>query len=221
MKTLSAVCTTAVLALLAGCFEEPVPAFETADPATRIYLSDGKLARLTKEAVYADGAVYIEGAGKTNLSAVAAKLDFLAVVYLNLDRNALTNVDELADFRGLKWLRLNGNALDSLPDLSVLANLKRIYLADNRFSSVPETLKRLPSLLDVDLSGNPIESLPEWFTTIKGLESVSLSRTKLTRLPDDLSSWRSLNSLELGETGIGEDEMKRIRAALPTTRVVF
>ncbi len=218
---MKAICLTAVLALLAGCFEEPVPAYATVDPATRIYLNDAGLETLTKDVLYRRGLVYVEGQGKTNLSARADRLDFLAVTYLNLDRNALVNVDELGDFRSLKWLRLNGNALEALPDLSALKSLRRIYLADNRLAAVPETLARLKSLTDVDLSGNPIETVPDWFARTPGLDSVSLSRTKVKRLPEDLSAWRSLKMLQLGDLEIDEDEMKRIRAALPLTRVVF
>jgi len=211
----------AALALLAGCFDEPVPAYKTVAPETQVYLNDGTLETLTKEAVYNVGLVYVEGSGKTNLSARVEKVDFNTISYLNLDRNALTNVDVLADFHGLKWLRLNGNALSDLPELPKLKNLRRVYLADNRLKSVPEALKRLPSLTDVDLSGNPIEAVPEWFALLKGMDSISLSRTKVKSLPENISSWRSLKTLQMGDLDLSEDEMKRIRAALPLTRVVF
>ena len=187
----------ALCAALAGCFNEPEPAYKTVPPESRVYLSDKGLADLA--------------------SADLAKVGD----YLNLDRNALTNVDQVAALAGLKWLRLNDNRLASLPDLKALVNLRRIYLKNNRFASVPETLKDLPSLTDVDLSGNPIKEVPAWLAEKKGLKNLSFGRTRITKLPEDLSAWESLQSLQLGELGLSAAEMARIRQALPKVAIVF
>ena len=152
---------------------------------------------------------------------VAPELDAKVVDYVNLDRNALTNVDAVAKLDGLKWLRLNDNRLKDLPDLKALAKLRRIYLKNNRFATVPETLKDLPSLTDIDLSGNPLVGVPEWLAKKTGLKNLSFSRTRINRLPEDLSAWRSLQSLQLGELSLGIEEMKRIRKELPDVAIVF
>ena len=193
-KTLFA---AALCCAAAGCFNEPEPAYKSVPAESRVYLSDKGLADLAK----------------TDLSKVGD--------YLNLDRNALTNVDPVAKLEGLKWLRLNGNKLNELPDLKALVNLRRIYLKNNRFTSVPETLKDLPSLTDVDLSGNPISEVPVWLAQKKGLKNLSFTRTMIKKLPDDLSAWQSLQSLQLGDLNIPAEEMARIRAALPKTAIVF
>lgn len=175
--------------LLAGCFDEPEPAYKTVPAESRLYLQDQGLRDLKS----------------SDLSKVGD--------YLNLDRNQLTNVDEVATLAGLKWLRLNSNRLTSLPDLKALVNLRRIYLKDNRFAEVPETLRDLPALTDVDLSGNPITEVPEWLAKKEGLENLSFSRTQITKLPDDLSAWKSLKTLQLGDLRLDPAEMARIRAA--------
>lgn len=180
----------------AGCFNEPEPAYKTVPAGARVYLQD-------------------KGLG------TAPELDRKTVDYVNLDRNALTNVDSVAKLDGLKWLRLNDNRLTELPDLKALVKLRRIYLKNNRFATVPETLKDLPSLTDIDLSGNPLIGVPAWLAEKKGLENLSFSRTRITRLPEDLSAWKSLHSLQLGELSLGMDEMKRIRKALPGVAIVF
>jgi Leucine-rich repeat (LRR) protein len=207
----------------AGCFDEPVPAYKTVAPETRVYLKEKGLETLTAEAVLKQGLVFVHGSGYTNLSAlVSGDFDPKSLEYLNLDRNALKNVDALGEFTSLKWLRLNGNALESLPDLSGMKNLRRLYLSGNALKSVPETVKDLPSLTDLDLSGNPIETLPDWLAKKEGLEHLSLTRTKIKSLPDDLSAWKSLKSLQLGDiVGLGKADMERIRAALPGVTVVF
>ena len=101
-----------VVALLAfaGCFDEPEPAYKSVPEGARVYLKDQGLADLKGQ------------------SFDASKVD-----YLNLDRNALTNVDEVASLTGLKWLRLNSNQLSALPSLGDLKSLRRIYLRDNKF----------------------------------------------------------------------------------------
>lgn len=188
-------------ALIAGCFNEPEPARKTVPAEARVYLSDRAL---------------------VDLHGASAELAFGAGIdYLNLDRNQLTNVDEVVCLTGLKWLRLNGNRLASLPDLKPLVNLRRIYLKNNRFATVPETLKDLPNLTDIDLSGNPLKEIPDWLAQKSGLDNLSFSRTLVTKLPDDLSAWKSLRSLQLGELKIAAAEMKRIREALPKVAVVF
>lgn len=180
-----------------GCFNEPEPAYKSVPAESRLYLSDGGLGDLRA----------------TNLAKVGD--------YLNLDRNALTNVDPVATLTGLKWLRLNDNRLSVLPDLKELVNLRRIYLRDNRFATVPETLKDLPSLTDIELSGNPIKEIPAWLAAKKGLKNLSFNQTQITKLPDDLSAWVTLQSLQLGDLNLSAAEMARIRAALPKVAIGF
>ena len=152
----SATALAAALAAVAGCFDEPEPAYKTVPPEARVYLKDMGLGDL-----------------KSHVAALKAEV----VDYLNLDRNALTNIDEVASLKNLKWLRLNDNRLSALPDIGGLASLRRIYLRNNRFGSVPETLKDLPSLTDIDLSGNPIADVPGWLAEKKGLMLVEMAPT--------------------------------------------
>ena len=180
---------------LAGCFNEPEPAYKSVPAENRVYLSDKGLKALPQ---------------------VNAKAD-----YLNLDRNQLEKADGVERLTELKWLRLNDNRLAALPDLKALVNLRRIYLKNNKFTAVPETLKDLPALTDVDLSGNPIKEIPVWLAAKKGLKNLSFSRTQVTKLPDDLSAWTSLQCLQLGDLNLPAVEMARIRKALPNVAIVF
>ena len=211
---------------LCGCFKEPRPAYETVPAETQVYLKGKGLEVLTTEALMKDGVVYVGGpeAQPTNLASQVSTLDPASLTYLNLDYNELTNVDALVSFTGLKWLRLNNNRLEALPDLSGLGSLRRLYLRDNALASVPEFLRpeNLPELDTLDLSGNPIAAVPDWLAQRKGLRHLSLSDTAVTALPKDLSAWQSLKSLQLGGLRLGSlEELKRIRAALPDTAVVF
>ena len=181
--------------ILAGCFNEPEPAYKSVPAENRVYLSDKGLKAVPEVNPRAD--------------------------YLNLDRNELTNVSAVASLKELKWLRLNDNKLESLPDLKALVNLRRIYLKGNRFTAVPETLKDMPALTDIDLSVNPIKEVPTWLAERKGLKNLSFSRTMVTRLPENLDAWKSLQSLQLGDLSISPEEMARIRKALPNVAIVF
>jgi len=212
----------AIAILLAGCFDEPTPAYKSVPPETQVYLKDGRIDTFTEDILMRDGKVFVQGSGWTNLSARVSALDAKSINYLNLDRNGLTNVEALTVFTGLKWLRLSGNRLTTLPDLSHAKGLKRVYLRGNLFREIPDTLKLLDGLTDLDVSDNPIESIPEWLVNKKGLENLSFSRTKIKSLPSDLSAWKTLRTLQLGDLrDLSEDEMRRVREALPGTAVVF
>lgn len=239
MNNLLPVFWAAVVALAAGCFREPVPAYTTVAPETRIYLKESALKTLALEDIRSKGMVYVplsaqerkaaaDAVSGANFAGAWAKLSDrpgpfnpAEIEYLNLDRNVLESVDVLASLVALKWLRLNGNRLSSLPDLSALADLRRIYLADNRFETVPETLASLPRLTDIDLSGNPIKEVPAWLAAKRGLENLSLSRTAISSLPEDLSAWEDMGMLQLGELKLSAEEMARVRKALPQVRIVF
>ena len=181
--------------LVAGCFNEPEPAYKSVPAENRVYLSDKGLKALPQVNVKAD--------------------------YLNLDRNQLEKADGVEKLTELKWLRLNDNRLSALPDLKGLVKLRRIYLKNNRFTALPETLKALPSLTDIELSGNPIKEIPAWLAEKKGLKNLSFSRTQLTKLPANLEAWKSLQSLQLGDLSISAEEMARIRKALPNVAIAF
>ena len=200
MRRLRLVPVVALCAATAGCFDEPTPAYKTVPAEARVYLKDMSLGDLK---------------GKADV----LKAD--VVDYVNLDRNQLTNVDEVATLSGLKWLRLNDNRLSSLPDLKALVSLRRIYLRNNRFTAVPEQLKDLPSLTDVDLSGNPLKEIPAWLAEKKGLKNLSFSRTQIGKLPDNIDAWKSLQSLQLGDLSLSAEEMARIRKSLPDVAIVF
>ena len=184
-----------LISLLAGCFNEPEPAYKTVPAENRVYLSDK---------------------GLKSVPEVNPKAD-----YLNLDRNQLETAAGVEKLAELKWLRLNGNKLSALPDLRALVRLRRIYLRDNKFAEVPATLKDLPSLTDIDLSGNPVKEIPTWLAEKEGLKNLSFSRTQVKKLPENLQAWRSLQCLQLGELGLPAAEMARVRSALPKTAIVF
>lgn len=194
----TAILAGAGLLALAGCFNEPEPAYKTRPEGAEIRLQD------------------------RGISSLDVKLDPAIVVYVNLDRNEFREVpQEILACTKLKWLRLNGNRLESLPDLGGLKDLRRIYLKNNKFAAVPEALKALDNLTDLELSGNPITEVPGWLTEMKSLKNVSLNRTRIEKLPDDLSGWRGLTSLQLGDLRIPAEEMARIRQALPEVAIVF
>lgn len=194
-------CAAVLLCLaVAGCFDEPTPAYKTVPEGARVYLHD---------------------TGLNDLSSCRDALRPDIVDYLNLDRNQLTNVDAVASLTGLKWLRLNENRLAALPDLSGLKKLRRVYLRNNKFTQVPETLKGLPELTDLDISWNDVAEVPEWLAKREGLENLSFTHTKIKQLPADLRAWRSLKSLQLGDLDLNPAELSRIRAALPDVAIVF
>ena len=69
--------TAVALLALAGCFDEPEPAYKTVPAEARVYLQDR---------------------GLSDFAAASAGLDPKVVDYINLDRNAITYLDGIAAF---------------------------------------------------------------------------------------------------------------------------
>ncbi len=130
---------------------------------------------------------------------------YVALTYLNLDRNRLATLPNLSN-TALRWLRVNDNRLTELPALP--NTLEVLHLQGNQlatFTARPKALRQL------NLSGNPITSLPAYVGD--GLTWLDLSQTQLTSLPENLDGWQTLKVLNLAECPLSEAEKERIERA--------
>ena len=179
--------------LLAGCFDEPEPAYKSVPEGARIYLKEQGLADLKGQ------------------SFDASKID-----YLNLDRNRLASLPDALP-TGLRWLRLNGNALSSLPEsIGALVDLRRIYLNDNALEALPASFGALKALEDVALAGNRLTAFPAVLVSLPHLRNLDLrGNGSITELPPDIGDMKALRTLTLTGCRLPKEERDRIRNFQP------
>ncbi|MCU0672475.1 MAG: tetratricopeptide repeat protein [Myxococcota bacterium] len=102
-------------------------------------------------------------------------------------------LETLDDYPRAVWMQGWLNGLEDFPqDSLVLPALRIAQLAANRFTTIPAALRALPALEVLDLQRNPIAELPE-----------------------DLSSLRALRHLDVRHTQLSDEQVARLRSALP------
>jgi len=102
-------------------------------------------------------------------------------------------LETLGDYPRTVWMQGWLNGLEDFPQTSLaLPALRIAQLAGNRFTTIPAALRALPALEVLDLQRNPIAELPE-----------------------DLSSLRALRHLDVRHSQLSDEQVARLRAALP------
>lgn len=142
-------------------------------------------------------------------------------VTLNLCNQSLQVIpDSVFALTKLKSLYL-GNEYTLYPPLSKLGdNPPKESL--NRLKSLPKKIERLRSLQVLNLCFNDLESLPSELTKLKQLDSLDLSfnfNLKIDRELKTLQQMDWLHYLNLTGTDINKITIKKLRIALPKTKI--
>ena len=174
-----------------------------------------------------------------NISDLAPLANLTELQWLNLVGDNISDLAPLANLTKLQWLYLAG---DNIPDLAPLANLTELqwlYLVGDSISDLAP-LANLTKLQSLDLIGNNISDLTP-LANLTELQSLNLvgdnisdltplaNLTKLQSLylvginisdPAPLANLTKLQSLDLTGTEITENEVRKLRDALPHCRIL-
>jgi Leucine-rich repeat (LRR) protein len=132
----------------------------------------------------------------------------------------------------------------SLPEeIGELTQLEKLTLLNVPLSSFPEWIGRLKNLKYLMVRGNDVTQIPPFIQNLTKLKTLRVENCELNRLPKELSRLAGLTELGLGDTkipyfpieylppklkvlGLGgpifrydEHELRRVRKALPNTKV--
>jgi len=138
---------------------------------------------------------------------------------LNLHDNVLSDISELRSLENMERLWIYNN---SISDISALAGMKKLSVLYAGMNSIEDisSLTELVNLTDVSLHNNAI-------TDVSALEEhVNLKKLDLSGNPIDdsavevLCTLTGLEKLDLQRTGISQEGVAAIRAALPKANVL-
>jgi hypothetical protein len=149
--------------------------------------------------------------------------------------------DSVFDMRNLRHLSIQGDdcdygriydknghditncfAIKEIPaTIGCLTKLKTIHLTVNAFVSLPKEMALLQNLQVCNLTDNvPLSDITP-LASIAGLQELYVYGCRISRLPADLSNWKNLRELGLTGNPLPNEEVERIKKALPACRVVF
>lgn len=172
-------------------------------------------------------------ANLTSLETLKLKRNkFLLKERENTILNSLTNLRNLSidhleikflqpnRLKKLEKLRLVDNKLTFFPKtLCTLSSLKYLTLAYNPIASVPEAIGELKLLKSLLLAKCQLQELPASITKLVNLEVLDISKNDLKRLPQDIGNLSKLKRLYLYNNDFSEEEIERIKKALPNTKI--
>lgn len=81
-------------------------------------------------------------------------------------------------------------------------------------------LHTITNLRVLDLAENELSEFPANFNQSNTLEFLSLERNAFEKLPDHISTWTNLKFLDLRQNKLAPEELNRIKAALPNTKIL-
>ena len=163
----------AMLALgLAGCFNEPTPAYKTVQEGQRVY---GELPTKVEICDY----VNLDRKGLTEFPEVLLKCPNLK--WLRLNDNQLSAIPDLSGLKNLRRIYLKNNSLNEVPEgLKGLEGLTDIELSGNPISQIPQWLAEKKGLKNLSFNRTMISKLPDDLSAWKSLQSLQLGELNLS-----------------------------------------
>eukprot|EP00038_Savillea_parva_P029877 m.74078 g.74078 ORF g.74078 m.74078 type:complete len:243 (-) comp8885_c0_seq1:1610-2338(-) len=150
---------------------------------------------------------------------VKDKLDAQRLRTLSVSGNVIEQLPPwLPMFTALKTLDLQRNHLSDLPDIARMVKLETLNLRQNRFVTVPPCVFELKSLKSLNVSANRLAGVaPEGFSRLHKLQVVDLSENGLQALPTDCHAFR-MEELNLDDNALSEIDAALAKA--PRLRVL-
>lgn len=110
---------------------------------------------------------------------------------------------------------------DIPPQIANLVNLENLHLTVNNIQQLPVEMKALQKLKLLDLTDNPSLKNMDVVAELTSLEELYLYGCQLTSLPTNIGALKKLKRLALTGNYLSDEEIKRIKTALPHCVVIF
>jgi Leucine-rich repeat (LRR) protein len=140
---------------------------------------------------------------------------------LYLESNDLIKIpDCISNLRKVKILLINDNLIKLLPEeIGELENLETFEIVNNKLEKLPAGFYKLSNLKHCNLQGNNIQDLSNQIKNFKKLKYLDLSSNKLSSIPEGIFELDSLKVLRLKNNFLSNEEITKIKKAMPKTDV--
>lgn len=138
------------------------------------------------------------------------------------DSNEELNLDDRVEndmlvLSGLIDFNMRGKALPE--SICKHTNLKTIRARNIGFTSLPDCIGELINLEKLYINSNSFDALPDAFGSMKVLEVLDISNNNLKTLPESIYGLTQLKNLTVSGNQLSAEDMKRLSAALPDTKI--
>ena len=154
---------------------------------------------------------------ETPVSDLTPLSNLTGLQYLNLNKTPVSDLTPLSNLTGLQLLNLYETPISDLTPLSNLTRLQRLNLYKTPVSDLTP-LSNLTRLQSLNLYGTPVSDLSP-LSNLTRLQNLFLDGTPVSDLTP-LSNLTKLQLLNLEGTGITENEVRKLRDALPRCRIL-
>lgn len=135
------------------------------------------------------------------------------LVYLNLYCNRITEIDNLQTTNKLKVLLLGKNNIDRIKNLQSLTELEILDLHSNQIKQI-ENLSSLKKLRILNLANNQIPSLAELLIN-RNLEELNIRKNLIGVIPNLTGNWEKMRKINIGKNLIAKidylNELKKLK----------
>lgn len=137
-------------------------------------------------------------------------------------------IDQMPEFKGIKILVITCDKRGTLVDLnSILYKakdypLEELYIINfgTTVSTLPTSIGNFSSLKKLSLLNNSIKKLPASISKLTQLETLHADVNPIQSLFQEIALLKSLKHLGIAKTQVTEDEIKKIRQALPNCEIL-
>jgi hypothetical protein len=105
------------------------------------------------------------------------------------------------------------------PAIGWLEQLEYLDLSNHFITDLPPQIGRLKNLRALRVNNNQLRSLPAEIGRLRYLEQLELSVNQLKDFPEEIGQLERLDRLQLDYNPISLDELDRLQALLPHTRI--
>ena len=154
---------------------------------------------------------------ETEVSDLTPLANLTALKLLTLSWTSVSNFSPLGNLTRLQWLYLTKTKVSDFTPLANLTDLQSLNLMETRISDLTP-LSNLTGLQHLDLDGTLVSDLSP-LANLTELQHLDLDGTPVSDLTP-LANLTKLQSLDLTGTGITENEVSKLRDALPHCRIL-
>lgn len=148
-----------------------------------------------------------------DISSVAPLANTAALEYLDLNTNAIRNLDAIGSIVTLKELYISHNAIDSLSALSTLSSLTKLDVSYNALTGL-DGLSGLTNLNWLNADHNAISQIDQ-INALSSLSYLSMNANKLSGIS------KVAGCTELTELYIAENQLTDISALSALTKLMY